>query len=331
MRTDAVSPPWSSALSSRFTSARSSSGALAHTRAPSRPAVSMRARRSPRRDRQAPIARVTMGAIGCAAASMPSCSPCSIRDRLRRSSTSACRRSACARAMRRNRLPLEPRYRRRSSIVSTNPLMAVIGVRSSWETLATKSWRSRSNRWSRVASDAQISTSRPSSSAGIRLTRTWITASATRSAMSPVACSEVPARTGARSSRSDGAGSASARGRPTCSGRTPRRSPAAVLATQTTPRGSTATTASGSWASKRSTRRTSRVSATVVRASRPAWLAAVRARARHHASTPPEAPSSAIESLPAHRPRSSAGSSSAAAMPTAATAVPVTAAATGRP
>ena len=269
-----------------------------------------------------------MGASGCAVASMPSCSPCSMRDRLRRSSTSASSRSACAPAMRRNRLPLEPRYRRRSSIVSTNPLMAVIGVRSSCETLATKSCRSRSSRCILVASVAQSRTSRPSPS-GTRLTRMWITASGTRSPRSPAACSEAPARTGARMARSDGADSASAKGRPTCSGRTPSNPAADLLATLMTPPGSIATTASGSSASSRSTLRALRTSAMVAPASRRALTAAVRARARHHAITPSDAPSSAIDSRPAQRPSRSSGSSSATAMPAAATATAPAAAATG--
>ena len=260
-------------------------------------------------------------------ATMPSCSPCSMRDRLRRSSTSACRRSACAPVMRRNRLPWEPRYRRRSSIVSTNPLMEVMGVRSSWETLATKSCRNRSNWRRRVASVAQSRTSHPSPSAWTRLTRIWITASGTTSARSPAPWPDVPATTGARSSRSDGADSTSANGRPTCPGCTPSRLPAAAFVTQITPRESTATTASGSWASSRSARRASRASAALAPASSRARAVALRWRLRHHVSTPADAPSSAIDSLPTPGVSTSAGSNTATAMPSAAS----TPAATGPP
>ena len=200
-----MSPPYSSPFVHRFARPLQQSP-LARTRTPSTPTVSMRARPSPSATGR--LRRVTMGASGCAVASMPSLR---LLDPHRLGVLdSACSRSACAPAILRNRLPLEPRYRRRSSIVSTNPLMAVIGVRNSCDTFATKSWRSRSNRRSRVASDAQISTSRPSSSTGTRLTRMWITASGARSARSRAPCSAVP-QDRPRSPH-DGAGSAPRQG-----------------------------------------------------------------------------------------------------------------------
>ena len=70
----------------------------------------------------------------------------------------ASRRFTCRCTIPRKRMELAGSSKPSSRIVSTKPLINVIGVRSSWETLATKSRRTFSRCRSRVTSCSTIRT-----------------------------------------------------------------------------------------------------------------------------------------------------------------------------
>ena len=87
-----------------------------------------------------------------ARAILPCSESCSMRDRLKRSSMISLRRSACLAMICKKFRAFSGSCMAPSSRVSTNPLMEVMGVLSSWETLATKSRRACSRRRNRVTS-----------------------------------------------------------------------------------------------------------------------------------------------------------------------------------
>ena len=154
---------------------------------------------------------------------------CSIRDRLSRSEMMALSRSACLWMMDRNRCASSRSSGGFSCSVSTKPLMLVMGVRSSCETLATKSRRMFSRRRNRVTSLSTSSAPRRSPRGPCRpvaCTCRYVSFSRLRT-MSP-STGPSPRSASSVSSRRSGLRTTSCTLRPSaCSGASPsRRAPA---------------------------------------------------------------------------------------------------------